>query len=354
MEGKLVLQRGSTHRRLTDLRSKRTYTAATSDAPETNNQRASYGGPVTDNNYTQDRTFVKRQRSDSEYTSPHAYPASQYNNSVSPYGMPSAGSNSWTQQQHGAQQESYMAHAQPTQQPAMSWGRSHGPYAAASGGSMSAGSYFPGSMAANPVRGVDYSQQSSQYSARSMNDSSFGLSTMSTPISEPSVGSAHSSIPPMGIQSHVGQYGNALANRTQQYDMSSSVQPYQSAAAAFSQSLQQNYPPGSSSLSYEQQNAAPTIKSEEAAYNTSSNNLYNTSPHSTYPGTDQTFSSSNLPLSTGLLNREFTGGYPPQAQEPEYGDADGSAQDLSGYSKSQSAAYPTPQQTSPAQLQDHG
>lgn len=317
-----------------------------------------------------DRAHVKRQRSDSEYTSLHAYPA--YASGAMPqYSMP--GQSMYTQHQphpqHPEHQQQVGSMMTPMQQSMMAnWQRSPAPYSTPAGGGMgpSGGSYFSSGASAGQIpQRQDYAQQTSpQYGGRGSNDVYAGMaSSLPTPVSEQGLGSTQ---PSMAGYGQPGQMSASLPSRgqpVQQYDLAHPSSQYAPQPVTYAPHGQSYQAPAPNPM-YEQ-HPAPN-KHEDAGYGDPPT-MYSTPAQNAYAGAES-FSAADNPLSTGMLNREFSGAYQqqpqstPQQQEP--GEGGGYAemppgQDLSQYqqpkSQPQPAAYPTPQhQTSPTQLRDHG
>lgn len=323
------------------------------------------GGPVHNYPYEQpDRAHVKRQRSDSEYTSPHAYPA--YAGGAMPqYTMP--GQSMYAQQQPHPQHPEQ--HQQVMQQSMMSnWQRSPAPYSASAGGGvgLSGGSYFSsGASSGQMPQRQSYAQQTSpQYGGRGSSDVYAGMaSSLPTPVSEQGLGSTQ---PSMAGYGQPGQMSASLPSRgqpVQQYDLAHPSSQYAPQPVTYPQPGQSYQAPATHPM-YEQH---PTPNKHEDAGYGEPPTMYSAPVQNTYAGAE-TFSTTDNPLSTGMLNREFSGAYhqqpqpTPQQQEPGERSAYAEmlpGQDLAQYqqpkSQPQPVAYPTPQhQTSPTQLRDHG
>ena len=316
----------------------------------------------------QQRSHIKRQRSDSDYNSPHGYPA-YVGGTMQQYGMPTNSAygllpSQPPQTDPQAQMGSMMT---PVQQGMMSgWQRSQAPYSAPVGAGigMSGGSYFgSGSSTVQTPRNLNYGQQTSsqtQYGGRGSNEFYSGLSSLPTPVSEQGLSSAQPSIAGYGQSTPLSVGLPPRGQPVQQYDLSNASSQYPSQPGQYSHTSPQYHTP-TSNVTYEPQQPQNPIKAEASHGYSDSPHLYNAPPQNAYPGVES-FSSTDLPLSSGMLNREFSGAYPQQpavqAQEPgTY--AEMPEQDLAGYhtqqpKSQQPAAYPTPHQTSPTHLRDHG
>lgn len=346
-------------------RVKRSYTAATEvyELPETRpNPVVNSGGPVQTYPYEQpERGYIKRQRSDSDYASPHAYP-DYARSTMQQYGLPS----NTAYGQHPPQppqndQQTHMANMMPMQQSMIpGWQQPQASYPTSIGGSMamSGGSYYGGSTSsAQPPRTQLYTHTSPLYGGRPSNDIYSGMNSLPTPTSEQSLGSTQSSVAGYGQTAPLSALPSQ-EHQAQHYDLSNR-QYHPPPPQNYRQTTQSYHNPASNVL-YDQ-HPTGSVKIESQGY---SSNLYSAPPHTTY-STAEGFTSNDLPLSSGMLNREFPGAYQQQphgqaqGQEPgAYAEIAGGEPDISGYqqakSHQQSAAYPTPHQTSPAQLQDHG
>lgn len=373
---------------LTDCcRVKRSY-AATSEVYEVNephpNTGISSGGPVQNYPYDQqNRGYLKRQRSDSDYNSPVAY-STYGRGTMEHYGMPSSSAYGHQPQPPQHNPQSQMAHMVTTVQQSImpSWQHPHPSYSAPpSGSGMGVGgaSYY-GANTGNTqaARGQTYGQTSPLYGARASSELYSNVNNLPTPVSEQSIGSAQSSLGGYGQQTQLGTGLSSRGPPVQPYDLSNPSAQYAPQQHNYSQSAQAYQPP-STNVSFEHHASNP-LKIEAHGY-TDSPNVYHVPPQqSAYSGGGvEGFSSSDLPLGSSMLNREFSGASayaqpppqaPPPAQEPG-GDAGAYSgmhvptSDMSGYRhvnaksaqphpQQQSAAYPTPHQTSPTQLQDHG
>lgn len=360
---------------------KRAYaaTAEVYGTPEARtNPALNSGGPVQTYGYDQSgRSYIKRQRSASDYTSPHAYPA-YARSTTQPYGMPGGGAYGQVAPQPPQnEQQAHMAGMMSMQQSMMpGWQQSQAQYGAPVGGGMgmSGHSYYEGSTNdPQPPRTQGYSHTSPIYTGRGTGDMYSGMSSLPTPTSEQSMGSTQSSL---STYAHSTQLGAALPSReqhAQHYELSNPSPQYPPQPQSHYPTTQSYQAPGSNNP-YEQHPPLEAIKMESQPGYGDSPNLYNAPAQSTYSASDG-FSSNDLPLSTGMLNREFSGAYrheqhqapqPPRPQEPDpypemAGDGSGNnnVPDIPGYpaakSQPQPAAYPTPHHTSPtSHLQDHG
>lgn len=264
----------------------------------------------------------------------------------------------------------------PTQQSMLSgWQRSQAPYSAPVGGGMGAGgSYFSsGASGGTTPRGLSYTQHSgAQFGGRGSGDLYSGMSSLPTPVSEQSMGSGQSSLAGYSQSAQLSGSLPPRGQQVQQYDLANPSSQYPPQAGTYGQQPQ-TYPHPSSVLSYDPQTTPNPIKSDTSGYSDSPNLYHPPPPQNAYPGAEN-FSSADLPLGSGMLNREYPGPaayqqqQPPQPQSQEpggYGEMPGAEQEhhIAGYpshqhdAKSQQpAAYPTPQhQTSPTeQLRDHG
>lgn len=364
-EGELSPETGNRYH--ADLaRVKRTFTAASeiSEALEARNSSSVYsGGPVHLNPYDHaDRSHAKRQRSDSDYTSSQLYPGYTHN-SMQSYAAPLQ--NPYAQHppppQHN-QQMQVGGVIPPTHPGTMtSLQRPPGFYSMSVGGGMSTsgGTYLgSGASPGETPRSMNGPHRSSaQYGERTPNDIYSGMTSLPTPSSEPSLGSAQSSI---GAYSQSGHSVTALpagGQPVQQYDMSNQSAQHYTHPGNYT-SHAQGYSVSGGNPIYDQQASASTLKSEGADYGEQPS-IYHSSSQHTYPGAEP-FSSHDNPLSSGMLNREYPGMYqqPQQSQEQEPGGYSGMAgQDQhQGYqTKSQHPAdYPTPHQTSPEQMREPG
>lgn len=353
-------------------RAKRTYTAATEgyEPPEARSNNSAYGGgPVQTNVYDpQARGFMKRQRSDSEYSSPHGYPA-YGTNPMQQYSMQgnAAYGQQAPQQSPSDQQAQMVAVGTPVQQGMPSgWPRPQAPYSApiSAGIGMGGGSYFGSAASGSQTpRALPYTQQTSpQYAGRGSNEMYAGMTNLPTPVSEQSMNSGQSSIAGYGQAPQGSATLPSRGQHVQQYALSSPSAQYPPQPQQYGQPPQQ-YQLSASNAPYDPHQPPGSVKMEVHAtgYGNSPTNMYQTptQQNNTYPVTEG-FSSNDLPLSSAILNREFTGAYQQQQQRQGQEQAaytEMSEGDLAGFqqqAKSQSAAYPTPHQTSPTQLQDHG
>lgn len=251
----------------------------------------------------------------------------------------------------------------PTQQGGMpSWQRSQAPYSAPiSAMGMSGGSYF--SSGAPVTKSVNYAPQTSpQYGGRGSTELYGSLNNLPTPVSEQSLGSTQSSFGSYGQPAALSATLPSRGPPVQHYDLSNASSQYPPQPGQYGQTSPQ-YHTSASNLGYDQhpQPSQSTIKMEGQPYGDSPN-IYNAPPpppQHAYSETES-FTSTDLPLSSGMLNREYPGAYPqpppPQGQETgAYGEL--SEQDVAAYHQAKSrqpAGYPTPHQTSPTHLRDHG
>lgn len=329
--------------------------------------------------YEQSRSYLKRQRSDSDYATPHAY-ATYARGTMPQYGMPS--STAYGQQPQPAQHDpqQHMAHmVTPVQQSMMpSWQHPQSSYSAPSGGgsmSMGGASYFGSTTGSGHApRLQTYGQTSPLYGGRPPNELYAGMNNLPTPVSEQSIGSTHSSIGGYGQSAPLSASLPPRGPPVQSYDIPNPTAQYPPQSHGYGQTSQ-TYQTPSSNISFDHH-------PQESQGYSGSPNIYNVpqQPTAYSGGHAEGFSSNDMPLGSSMLNREFpgAGAFPapaappshPPTQEPggdggTYGNLSGHASDMAGYShvdaksaqphhQQQSAAYPTPHQTSPTQLQDHG